>query len=190
LNSGNSRKTAHHSRPARLTHAPTWSLCVGQEAEGQVELDLAHGVAGEDGVGGQAAAVAGRHPQAHGPLARGGRARRQLEQHEIQVAQHEEDQHRHRADHLPALALRADHRQAGQQGEGDQGGQHDQQVDQHGGGALAGVAQAQLQVDALRRDQRAGPAIVAGRRFDDRRRGGLGLLPGGLHRTTLRRRGR
>ncbi len=63
-----------------------------QEGQGQIDLDLADGVAGEDGVGGQGSAVARGDPQPQRPLARSRRARPKLEGDEIGVAQAEEDE--------------------------------------------------------------------------------------------------
>ncbi len=136
-----------------------------QEGQGQVDLDLAHGVAGEDGVRRQPPPAPGRDPEPQRPLARRRRAGAQLEGDEIEVAGEEQPDQPGDADPFAGLFLspRAHEGQQAHDGQRHHSPKDDGRIQQEGRGALGGLADAEPQIDPLGRDELAAGLVVGGR---------------------------
>src|SRR5690606_13171476 len=127
------------------------------ERERQEDLQLTHGVAGEDGLGPEAPSVPGSDPKSKRSLAgRGGRGR-QFERGEVEVPEQKEAEQPDHDDHFGACrsarARRYGGAEDGHQGEGEEHGDDDAGIEEKSGGALPGIADVQTQVDAFGRDK-------------------------------------
>src|SRR5262249_12345244 len=135
-----------------------------KKAQRQKQLEPAHGVAGEEGVKTQRPPAAGGNAQAERALAERGSARRQLEGHEIEIAQEERAQKPNYRDELTGRAPQGQRHKRCEQRHNDQGGDDDGDVDEEGRRAFAHFGEPETEVDAFRSDQ----AALALREFGNR----------------------
>jgi hypothetical protein len=144
LNSGNSAKTPAQTTPNRY---------IQQHGERQEQLQLAHSVAGQDGAGGQASAIAGRDAKSGRALARRRGIGRQFEGDEPGIAQQEAADHRDDEDKFGVSGAHGPASAQAQQNPGDHDRDDQRRIDHQGRQPLARPGHADTQVHALRRDQ-------------------------------------